>query len=330
MRLESGGRRRFMVARLIGVTVGSTITISWLEELDLRSHGAYRHFKVDHTAFVHEHPLDDSLGSSRLQMERARQARRLRAEILNDRLENLNHRSATRRDELTRMQLEAPIAVKHSKRSREAAAMLLYVDAQFSSPYVIAAYVSLLEKGLTFDVHPLDLFARANQQPEFASTSITRRVPTLIHDDFSLSESSAICEYIDETFPGTRLYPTDLRDRARARQVQAWVRSDLMPIREERPTFVVFCGAKRPALSAQAIEATQKLFAVALQLLDGRTDHLFDQWSIADVDLAMMLQRLVAHGDSVPRRLVEYANKQWLRPSVQQWINHARPPLTEY
>jgi glutathione S-transferase len=208
--------------------------------------------------------------------------------------------------------------------------MLLYVDSNFASPYAFVAFVSLLEKGLAFDAKPLEIFAKAHQEPSFASTSITGRVPTLVHDKFALSESSAICEYLDETFPGTRLYPTNLRERARARQVQAWVRSDLMPIREERPTFVVFCGARRPALSAQGIEATQKLFSAALQLLDGRTENLFDQWSIADVDLAMMLQRLVAHGDPVPRRLVEYANKQWLRPSVQQWINHARPPLTEY
>ena len=206
--------------------------------------------------------------------------------------------------------------------------MLLYVDSNFASPYALVAYVSLLEKGLTFDVKPLELFANAQKEGAFAATSITRRVPTLIHDHFSLSESSAICEYIDESFDGTQLYPVGLRDRARARQVQAWLRSDLMPIREERPTFVVFCGAKRPALSPPAIEAAQKLFAAALQLLEGRTEYLFGEWSIADVDLAMMLQRLVAHGDSVPQRLVDYANQQWHRPSVQRWINHSRPPLT--
>ena len=208
--------------------------------------------------------------------------------------------------------------------------MLLYVDSNFASPYALVAFVGLLEKGLTFDVKPLELFAQAHQEAGFASTSITRRVPTLVHGEFALSESSAICEYTEETFAGTRLYPTDLRDRARARQVQAWMRSDLMPIREERPTFVVFCGAKKPALSPQAIAATDKLFAAALQLLEGRTENLFGDWSIADVDLAMMLQRLVAHGDPVPRRLVDYANHQWQRPSVQHWINHSRPPLTEY
>ena len=208
--------------------------------------------------------------------------------------------------------------------------MLLYVDSNYASPYALVAFVSLIEKGLTFDVRPLELFANAQRETGFATLSITSRIPTLVHDQFALSESSAICEYIDETFAGTRLYPANSRDRARARQIQAWVRSDLMPIRVERPTFVVFFGVKKPALSAQALEATQRLFAAALQLLDGRTDSLFGQWSIADVDLAMMLQRLVAHGDPVPQPLVDYANHQWRRPSVQQWINHSRPPLTEY
>jgi glutathione S-transferase len=208
--------------------------------------------------------------------------------------------------------------------------MLLYVDANFASPYALVAFVSLLEKGLTFDIETLDLSVKANLDPAFAATSITRRIPTLVHDDFALSESSAICEYVNETFPGTRLYPTNPRDRARARQVQAWIRSDLMPIREERPTFVVFSGARRPALSASAREAVDKLFAAALTLLDGRTVNLFGGWSIADVDLAMMLQRLVAHGDPVPKRLIEYATYQWRRPSVQQWVRKERPPLVEY
>jgi glutathione S-transferase len=50
----------------------------------------------------------------------------------------------------------------------------------------------------------------------------------------------------------------------------------------------VFCGAKRPALSEHAREAADTLFSAALALLNGRTNHLFGDWSIADVDLAMM------------------------------------------
>jgi len=208
--------------------------------------------------------------------------------------------------------------------------MRLYVDANFASPYALVAFVSIIEKGLDIEIETLDLAAHANHDPNFAKTSITRRVPTLIDDGFALSESSAICEYLDETFAGTRLYPTDPRSRARARQIQAWVRSDLMPIRDERPTFVVFNGAKRPALSEAARHAAEQLFSAALTLLDGRTDNLFGAWSIADVDLAMMLQRLIVLGDPVPQRLIDYAAHQWRRPSVEQWILRKRPPLIGY
>jgi glutathione S-transferase len=108
------------------------------------------------------------------------------------------------------------------------------------------------------------------------------------------------------------------------------MRSDLLPIREERPTFVVFCGAKRPPLSTTARASAELLFSGALTLLEGRTENLFGDWSIADVDLAMMLQRLIVLGDPVPSRLVDYAARQWRRPTLQQWIHHPRPPLVEY
>jgi len=206
--------------------------------------------------------------------------------------------------------------------------MLLYVDSQFASPYVMSAFVSLLEKTLAFEIESVDLAANANQEPVFVATSITRRVPTLIHDGFALSESSAISEFIDETFRGTRLYPADPRCRARARQVQAWLRSDLVPIRDERPTIVVFYGAKKPPLSAAARGSAEKLFSAANALLDGRSGNLFGDWCIADVDLAMMLNRLIVHGDPVPENLVAYAAQQWQRPSIQQWANKSRPTLS--
>ncbi len=203
----------------------------------------------------------------------------------------------------------------------------LYVDAQFASPYAMSAFVALHEKGLSFEIVTVDLAASENQAAAFASMSLTRRVPTLLHGDFSLSESSAITEYIDELFPGTPLYPVDPRSRARARQVQAWLRSDLMPIRQERSTEVVFYGAKKPPLSAAARESAQKLFTAAEVLLPLGSENLCGLWSIADVDLALMLNRLVMNGDSVPERLAAYAKQQWLRPTVQRWVNQRRPPL---
>ena len=195
--------------------------------------------------------------------------------------------------------------------------LLLYVDAQFASPYAMSAFVALHEKALPFKITTVDLAANANHEAHFEATSLTRRVPTLVHDGFALSESSAIAEYLHEVFPGAPLYPAEPLSRARARQVQAWLRSDLMPIRQERPTEVVFYRPTETALCIEARAAAEKLFAAAESLLPDNSENLFDQWCVADADLALMLNRLVLNGDAVPERLAAYARRQWQRPSVQ-------------
>ena len=203
----------------------------------------------------------------------------------------------------------------------------LYVDAQFASPYAMSVFVALQEKQQRFTLHTVDLNAGVNQEDTYARLSLTARVPTLVHGGLALSESSAITEYLDDVLPGLALYPRDPVQRARARQVQAWLRSDLVAIREERNTQVLFYGAKKAPLSAAAVAAAQRLFHFADQLLPAHGGQLFDQWSIADVDLALMLNRLALHGDALPQRLADYALAQWQRPSVQAWLMQERPPL---
>ncbi|WLH37991.1 glutathione transferase [Pseudomonas sp. FP2196] len=203
----------------------------------------------------------------------------------------------------------------------------LYVDSQFCSPYAMSAFVVLREKGIEFEMIPLDLDSSENQSEDYASLSQTQRVPTLVHGDFALSESSAITEYLEDVFPQAPVYPQDLKQHAKARQVQAWVRSDLLPIRQERSTLVVFYGLKSNPLSPAAESAARKLCGAAQTLLADSPEYLFGQWSIADVDLALMLNRLIFNGDSVPPALVEYAQRQWQRPTVQEWVKLQRPPM---
>ncbi|MGF6401379.1 glutathione S-transferase [Pseudomonas frederiksbergensis] len=203
----------------------------------------------------------------------------------------------------------------------------LYVDAQFTSPYAMSVFVALREKGIEFELSTLDLDAFENQSEDYASLSLTQRVPTLLHGDFALSESSAITEYLEDVFPQTPVYPQELRQRAKARQIQAWLRSDLLPIRQERSTLVVFYGLKSAPLSPAAESAARKLIGAAQALLADGREYLFGQWSIADVDLALMLNRLILNGDAVPSALVEYAQRPWQRPTVQEWVKLQRPAL---
>ncbi len=199
----------------------------------------------------------------------------------------------------------------------------LWSDASFFSPYVLSAYVALTEKGLPFTLRRVDLAHGEHQAAAYREISLTRRVPTLQVADFFLSESSAIEEYLEERFPAPeyeRLYPADREKRAKAREIQAWIRSDFMPLRNERPTDVLFKGERFAPLSSDAQRAVEKLINGVEHLLDDGQQNLFGEWSIADTDLAVMLNRLVLHGDDLPPNIINYARFQWQRASVQLWL----------
>jgi glutathione S-transferase len=205
---------------------------------------------------------------------------------------------------------------------------LLYADTELCSPYAMSAFVALVEKKLAFDLRTLDLGAGAHREEVYRGRALTARVPCLVHDGFWLTESSAIAEYLEEVYPPpdhAALYPKTARERATARQIQAWLRSDLMPIREERSTHTIFLEEAAKPLSAKASDSAERLFHVAGNLLKHGATNLFGDWSIADTDLAIMLQRLVANNDAAPPDLARYARDQWQRPSVQQWVAQTRP-----
>src|SRR6184192_1772675 len=194
--------------------------------------------------------------------------------------------------------------------------LALSVDSFWISPYAFSCYVALKEKKLPFEVRAVSLPDKDHHRPEYQKQSLTGRVPMLQHGDFTLSESSAIVEYLDDAFPGTpRALPASVRDRARARQIMAWVRSDLMPIREERPTTTMFYQPAKKPLSAAAEEAAKRLVSFAQAVLPEGRKSLFDvAWSAADTDLGFMLQRLNLNGYELPSRVRQFAEAQWERP----------------
>jgi glutathione S-transferase len=211
--------------------------------------------------------------------------------------------------------------------------LLLHGNDTWSSPYVLSCFVALTEKQLPFDMQQVALHDRAQRSPAYVQTSFTARVPALVDGDFSLSESSAIIEYLEDRWPPpthAALLPQDTRQRARARQIMAWVRSDLMAIRDERSAEYVFYphDALPPyaPLSRAALRAVDKLVSFAERVVPADSGPLFGAWCIADTDLAMMLQRLVKTGEALPEHLRAFAEREWRRPSVQAYASASRPP----
>jgi glutathione S-transferase len=209
--------------------------------------------------------------------------------------------------------------------------MELYSDVLYTSPYAFSCFVALREKGLPFDHKTVALHRGEQRSDGYRARSVTGRVPMLEHDGFWLAESSAIIEYLDEAFPeGPRMLPRELRARARARQVMAWVRSDLLALRQERPTHTIFYRRAEAQLTVEGQNAATQLLRVAEQLLPAGATTLFGELGAADVDLSLMLMRLIANGHTVGERLLRYATTHWERPSVREWVQLRRPDYVAY
>ena len=110
----------------------------------------------------------------------------------------------------------------------------------------------------------------------------------------------------------------------------AWIRSDLMPIREERGTQTMFCPTETKPLSAAGEAARQRVVAVADELVGDGRKTLFDQWCLADADFGFFLMRLVLHRDPMPDAVRAYAEAQWQRPSMRAFCDRPREPFRPY
>lgn len=199
----------------------------------------------------------------------------------------------------------------------------LYVDSTYTSPYALSVYVALQEKAIPFTLKVIDLQKQEHLDATYLEHFPIGKIPGLRHHGFFLTESSAIDEYLDEVFPAPHyqaLYPRDIQARALARQLQAWLLSDLAAIRTERPTTVIFNAPLLISLSSRAKQEAERLCRVADALLPLYAKNLFGEWCIADTELSLMLNRLIMNGDAVPERLRSYALLQWQRPSIQNWV----------
>ncbi len=98
-------------------------------------------------------------------------------------------------------------------------ALTLYYGS--GSPYAWRAQLALEQKALPYELKVLSFSAGDTRKPEFIALNPRHQVPVLTDGDFTLYESNAIVEYIDEAYPGrgAPLFPGDAKTRALIRRL---------------------------------------------------------------------------------------------------------------
>jgi glutathione S-transferase len=93
----------------------------------------------------------------------------------------------------------------------------LLIVGSYLSPYVRKVLVCLEIKGIAYEVDPIVPFFGDDR---FSKLSPLRRIPVMVDGDLVLTDSSVICQYLDDLRPQPPLLPADIRDRARARWLE--------------------------------------------------------------------------------------------------------------
>ncbi|HWJ07444.1 MAG TPA: glutathione S-transferase family protein [Steroidobacteraceae bacterium] len=96
----------------------------------------------------------------------------------------------------------------------------LTVIGSYVSPFVRKVLVCLELKQLHYRIDPIVPFFGDDA---FSQLSPLRRVPVLLDDRVTLSDSSVIVQYLEDRYPDRYpLYPADVADRARARWLEEY------------------------------------------------------------------------------------------------------------
>ena len=88
---------------------------------------------------------------------------------------------------------------------------------------------ALAEKQLQWEGHYVDILKGEQFHPGYLAINPRGVVPALVHDGNIITESSVICEYLEEVFPEHPLLPASPLARARVRYWTKAVDEELHP-----------------------------------------------------------------------------------------------------
>jgi glutathione S-transferase len=184
---------------------------------------------------------------------------------------------------------------------------------------------ALEEAGADYDYEAVVLHKGEGRRPSFLRVNPAGKVPVLVDGDFVLTESAAICTYVGDLFPVSRLTPAfGTAERARYNQWMAFAIAEF-----EQPLWSVhkhrFALPKELRVSAVE-QAARWEFGRACRVLEkGIGEKAFivgGHFTAADIMLAQVIARAPSTGIEVASQLLKgYAERLLARPALDRAIN---------
>jgi glutathione S-transferase len=185
-----------------------------------------------------------------------------------------------------------------------------------ASPNCVAVLALARELGAPLATVTVDLFARANNAPEFLSINPNGLVPVLIDGDFALWETTAILQYLATAEGAREWFPDDARGRADVTRWQAWGLAHWQPVLQ---TFIYQNLFKRlrglgdadPLIVTEALPKLERLAGILEAQLQRRPWVCGEHATVADLSLGAYL--VYADPAHIPLGNFEHLSMWWSR-----------------
>ncbi|MFN3862331.1 MAG: glutathione binding-like protein [Roseateles sp.] len=199
-------------------------------------------------------------------------------------------------------------------------------------------HIMLEECGLAYRVHPVDIGAGAQFEPDFLAISPNNKIPAITDPDgpdgrpISLFESGAILLYL--AGKTGRLLPADVAGKYEVLQWLMFQMGGVGPMLGQAHHFRIYAPEKIPYAIERYTNEAKRLYAVINKRLAQTTYIGGHDYSIADIAIFPWLRSWKNQGVE----LSDYPHlKGWFdeiarRPAVQRGLEvlaNARKPLTD-
>ena len=161
------------------------------------------------------------------------------------------------------------------------------------------------------------------KHPQVLAVNPKGQVPVLIDEGLALYDSTIILEYLEERYPTPPLYPHDVRERARCRQLEAASDEIFFP-----PVLVlireVFYKPDPEARDATRIASAMQDIRTVYDHLERElryAEYLCGEFTVADIAYFLTAGFATNLGASPPeshRRLAAWLQRVAARPSVRR------------
>lgn len=201
----------------------------------------------------------------------------------------------------------------------------LYTDA---TPNGLKVSIGLEELGLDYQVHRIYLGGE-QFTPEFTHLNANNKIPVLVDNGFTLTESGAILTYLAEKTG--QLLPKETTARAKAIEALMFQMGSLGPMFGQYLVFAAAWQNKFPEVTDRYFKEVSRIMRVMDTRLDGQEFLAGDEYSIADIACIPWIRMCTVHPATadLPLQANENLLAWWervsSRPAVQRGLEIPEP-----